>query len=76
MVRTDKTTYPISGNSAGGIGAAEAIREVDKAGAITIISDEPYPIYSRPLIYEYLAHRYPLERMLFHAPDFCEQSNI
>lgn len=76
MVRTDRTTYPINGNSAGGIGAAEAIREVDKAGAITIISDEPYPIYLRPLISEYLAHRYPLGRMLFHAPDFYEQSNI
>jgi NAD(P)H-nitrite reductase large subunit len=76
MARTDKTTYLISGNSVGGIGAAEAIREIDKAGAITIISDESYPIYSRLLISEYLAHRYPLERMLFHAPDFCEQSNI
>ena len=76
MARTDKTTYLIIGNAAGGIGAAEAIREVDKAGAITIISDEPYPIYSRPLISEYLADRYPLERMLFHTPDFDEQSNI
>jgi len=76
MARTDKTTYLISGNSAGGIGAAEAIREIDKAEAITIISDEPYPIYSRTLISEYLAHRYALERMLLHAPDFCEQSNI
>jgi NAD(P)H-nitrite reductase large subunit len=76
MARTDKTTYLISGNSVGGIGAAEAIREIDKAGAITIISDESYPMYSRPLISEYLAHRYPLERMLFNAPDFCEQSNI
>lgn len=75
MVRTDKTTYPISGNSAGGIGAAEAIREVDKARA-TIISDEPYHIYSRPFISEYLAHRYPLERMLFHVPDYYKQSNI
>jgi len=76
MARTDKTTYLIIGNSAGGIGAAEAIREVDNAGVITIIYDEPYPIHSRPLISEYLTYRYPLERMLFHAPDFYEQSNI
>ncbi len=39
MVRIKKVRYLIIGNSAGGIGAAEAIREVDKAGTITIISD-------------------------------------
>ena len=70
MARTEKIRYLIIGNSAGGIGAAEAIREVDKAGTITIISDEPYPVYSRPLISEYLASRCPLERMLFRPPDF------
>ena len=76
MARTEKIRYLIIGNSAGGIGAAEAIREVDKAGAITIISDEPYPAYSRPLISEYLANRCPLERMLFRPPDFYEKNNI
>jgi len=76
MARTEKTKYLIIGNSAGGIGAAEAIREADKTGAITIISDEPYPAYSRPLISEYLAERRPLERMLFRPPDFYEKSNI
>ncbi|PIU22781.1 MAG: hypothetical protein COT13_06780, partial [Chloroflexi bacterium CG08_land_8_20_14_0_20_45_12] len=76
MAKIEKTKYLIIGNSAGGIGAAEAIREVDKAGAITIISDEPYPAYSRPLISEYLVNRCPLERMLFRPPDFYEKSNI
>jgi len=68
--------YLIIGNSAGGIGAAEAIRQVDKAGAIIVISDEPYPAYSRPLISEYLARRCPLEKMLFRPADFYEKSNI
>jgi NAD(P)H-nitrite reductase large subunit len=76
MARTEKIKYLIIGNSAGGIGAAEAIREVDKAGAITIISDEPYPAYSRPLISEHLAEGRPLERMLFRPPDFYEENNI
>ena len=76
MVRTEKTNYLIIGNSAGGIGAAEAIRGVDKTGVITIISDEPYPAYSRPLISEYLANEYPLERMLFRPPGFYEKNNI
>ena len=68
--------YLIIGNSAGGIGAAEAIREVDKTGTIIIISGEPYPAYSRPLISEYLAERCPLERMLFRPADFYDKNNI
>jgi NAD(P)H-nitrite reductase large subunit len=71
-----KAKYLIIGNSAGGIAAAEAIREMDKAGEITIISDEPYHAYSRPLISEYLAKRCPLERMLFRPADFYEKNNI
>jgi len=71
-----KTGYLIIGNSAGGIGAAEAIRQVDKEGAVTIISDEPYPAYSRPLISEYLAERRPLEKMLFRLPDFYKENNV
>lgn len=71
-----KTRYLIIGNSAGGIGAAEAIRQVDKAGAVTIVSDEPYPAYSRPLISGYLAERRPLEKMLFRLPDFYKENNV
>ena len=71
-----KTKYLIIGNSAGGIGAAEAIREVDEVGSITIISDEPYPVYSRPLISEYLAEGRPLDKMLYRPADFYEKNNI
>lgn len=76
MTKLEKTKYLIIGNSAGGIGAAEAIREVDKVGTITMVSDEPYPAYSRPLISEYLASRRPLEKMLFRSPDFYEKNHI
>jgi NAD(P)H-nitrite reductase large subunit len=76
MTREEKIKYLIIGNSAGGIGAAEAIREVDKVGAITIVSDEPYHVYSRPLISEYLSENCPLERMLFRPADFYEKNNI
>ncbi len=68
--------YLIIGNSAGGIGAAEAIREVDKHGSIVIVSDEPYPAYSRPLISEHIAEGCSLERMLYRPVDFYERNNI
>jgi len=76
MARMEKTRYLIIGNSAGGVGAAEAIREVDKTGAITMVSDESYPVYSRPLISEYLAEFCALERMLFRPADFYESNGI
>ncbi len=75
-IKTEKVKYMVIGNSAGGIGAAEAIREVDKAGSIIIISDESYPAYSRPLISEYLAERCSLERMMFRPADFYEKNNV
>jgi NAD(P)H-nitrite reductase large subunit len=71
-----KTEYLIIGNSAGGVGAAEAIREVDKKNSITIVSDEPYPAYSRPLISEYLSCERTPEEMLFRPADFYERNNI
>lgn len=71
-----RTKYLIVGNSAGGIGAAEAIREVDKAGSITIVSDEPYPAYSRPLISKYLTGERSLEGMLFRPAEFYSQNDI
>jgi NAD(P)H-nitrite reductase large subunit len=71
-----QTKYLIIGNSAGGIGTAEAIRQVDKKGALTIVSDEPYPAYSRPLISKYLTGERTLEGILFRPLDFYDENNI
>ena len=42
--------YVIIGNSAAAVGTIEGIRQIDKTGKITVISDEKYHTYSRPLI--------------------------
>jgi NAD(P)H-nitrite reductase large subunit len=76
MNNDERVKYLIIGNSAGGIGAAEAIREVDEKGSMAIVSDEPYPVYSRTLISEYLGDGYSLERMLYRPADFYEKNNI
>lgn len=70
------TKYLIIGNSAGGIGAAEAIRETDDTGSVLIVSCEPYPAYSRPLISKYLAGERTLDGMLFRPNDFYSRNNI
>ena len=71
-----KAKYLIVGNSAGGTGAAEAIREVDKDGVIIIVSDEPYLSYSRPLISKYLSKERTFKGMLFRPLDFYTKNNI
>ncbi|WP_455391982.1 NAD(P)/FAD-dependent oxidoreductase [[Eubacterium] cellulosolvens] len=47
--------YIIIGNGVAGTTAAERVREKDKMGNITIISDEEYPFYSRIRLIDYLA---------------------
>jgi NAD(P)H-nitrite reductase large subunit len=43
---------------------------------LTIVSDESYPAYSRPLISKYLARERTVEGILFRPPDFYDQNNI
>jgi len=46
----EQTKYLIIGGGVAGTTAAETIREKDKEARIIIISDEPYPLYSRVLL--------------------------
>lgn len=68
--------YLILGNSAGAIGAVEAIREIDRQGSIALVSDEPYPAYSRPMISEYLAGQASFDKMLFRPKGFYEKMGV
>jgi len=71
-----RTRYLIIGNSAGGIGAAEAIREKDRKGSLTIVSDEAVPAYSKPLISKYLSGERTIENILYRPAEFYERNNI
>ena len=69
--------YLIIGNSAASMGAAEAIREADAAGSITIISDEPESAYSRALIsYELAGWIGPNAKLDLRSPEFYQEKNM
>lgn len=70
------TKYLIIGNSAGGIAAAEAIREIDSQGLLAIVSDEHLLAYSRPLISEYLAGEKTLPEMALRNVGFYKEHKI
>ncbi|MEM3551898.1 MAG: FAD-dependent oxidoreductase [Candidatus Bathyarchaeia archaeon] len=68
--------YVIIGCSAGAVGAVEAIRELDTVGNITVISEEPIPAYSRPMIGKYLSGEVNLENMIFPSKNFWEKQKV
>jgi NAD(P)H-nitrite reductase large subunit len=68
--------YVIIGGSAGGIGAVEAIREVDPAGTLTVISEEKVPQYSRPMISEYVSREATLDSMKYRGDQFWKDNDV
>lgn len=68
--------YLIIGNSVGAVGAIEAIRDVDRAGSLAVISDELYAAYSRPLITYYLADQVELKNTNYRPHDFYKVHNV
>lgn len=67
--------YVIIGNSAAGIGAVEGIRQVDKLGEITVITNEPHHTYSRPLISYLLLGKTTEEKMRYRNDRFYSDNN-
>ncbi|NCC86495.1 MAG: NAD(P)/FAD-dependent oxidoreductase [Clostridia bacterium] len=67
--------YVIIGNSAAAIGCVEGIREVDKKGSITIISDENHHTYSRPLISYLLYGKTDRQRMKYREDSFYDDND-
>ena len=66
--------YVVIGGSVAGIGAVEAIREVDPVGTITVISEERFPQYSRPMISDLVCGDAALEKLKFRDDDFWDSS--
>ncbi|MHB9059360.1 MAG: NAD(P)/FAD-dependent oxidoreductase [Bacillota bacterium] len=68
--------YVIIGNSAAGVSAAEAIREADPRGEITILSDEDRQAYSRIFLPDLIAGKIDFGRMTMRRPDFYARLGI
>ena len=68
--------YVIIGNSAAAVGAIEAIRERDREGSITVVSDEPHHVYSRPLITYWLGGEVSDAQMAYRPADFYERFGV
>jgi nitrite reductase (NADH) large subunit len=68
--------HVIIGNSVTAVGAIEAIREHDLKSHITVVADEPYHVYSRPLISYFLGGLVNESQMYYRPLDFYERYNV
>ena len=68
--------YVIIGNSAAAIGTIAGIREFDSTGKITVISDEKYHTYSRPLISYWLQGKVSDKNIYYRPKDFYENNGV
>lgn len=68
--------YVIIGNGPAATSAIIAIRETDPSSPITLISDEPYTNYSRPLISYLLAKKIEAKRMPYLPDTFYKTNKV
>lgn len=68
--------YVIIGNSAAAVGTISGIREFDSTGKITVISDEKYHTYSRPLISYWLQGKVTDKNIMYRPADFYEKNGV
>jgi NAD(P)H-nitrite reductase large subunit len=68
--------YVILGNGIAGVSAAETIRQFDSEGGITMISDETFAPYSRPMISMVLAGQVGSNKLPIRSSGFYEDLKI
>lgn len=67
--------YVIIGNSSAAIGCIEGIRKVDTQGQITVISNEAYHTYGRPLISYWLGGKVSDDKIFYRPYDFYQTNH-
>jgi NADPH-dependent 2,4-dienoyl-CoA reductase/sulfur reductase-like enzyme/pSer/pThr/pTyr-binding forkhead associated (FHA) protein/Fe-S-cluster-containing hydrogenase component 2/CRP-like cAMP-binding protein len=71
-----RISYLIVGNGIAGITAAEVLRSQDPVGSITIVADDPFPVYYRPALKDYLAGQMPEEKLWARPSSFYQDRRI
>lgn len=75
MVRPARKHHVIIGASAAGLAALEAIREVDRECAVTVVSRERGPLYSRVGLTHFLDGTVKAPGMTMRPPDYARRMN-
>src|SRR5690349_11875642 len=68
--------YAIVGDGAAGMSAAEALRRVDPASSITVVSDDPHPTYFRAALTNYLLGELRDEQIWAVPPSYHRELRV
>src|SRR5438876_5364202 len=71
-----KISYLIIGNGIPGVTAAEILRNEDSEADITVIADDPFPVYYRPALKDYLAGRVREDKLWARPNSFYQDHHI
>jgi NADPH-dependent 2,4-dienoyl-CoA reductase/sulfur reductase-like enzyme/pSer/pThr/pTyr-binding forkhead associated (FHA) protein len=69
-------SYLIIGNGIAGVTAAEILRNENSAADITVIADDPFPVYYRPALKDYLAGRVREDKLWARPNSFYQDHRI
>jgi NAD(P)H-nitrite reductase large subunit len=76
LATSTRKRYLIIGNGASGTYAAETIRKTDTEGDITLLTNEPYPLYNRVALPPFLRDEAKREKVFLRTPEQHEQKGI
>jgi NAD(P)H-nitrite reductase large subunit len=76
LATSTRKRYLIIGNGASGTYAAETIRKTDADGEITLLTNEPYPLYNRVALPPYLRDEAKREKVFLRTPEQHAQKGI
>jgi NADPH-dependent 2,4-dienoyl-CoA reductase/sulfur reductase-like enzyme/pSer/pThr/pTyr-binding forkhead associated (FHA) protein/Fe-S-cluster-containing hydrogenase component 2/CRP-like cAMP-binding protein len=69
-------SYLIIGNGITGITAAEILRSDDPSSLITIVANDPFPVYYRPALKDYLGGKLNAEKLWARPSTFYQEQRI
>src|SRR5437868_11513083 len=72
----ERQSFLIVGNGIAGVTATEILRNEDSAAEITVIADDPFPVYYRPALKDYLAGRVREDKLWARPSSFYQQQSI
>ena len=76
LATSTRKRYLLVGNGASGTYAAETIRKTDTEGEITLVTNEPYPLYNRVALPPFLRDEAKREKVFLRTPEQHQQKGI
>jgi NAD(P)H-nitrite reductase large subunit len=76
LAASTRKRYLLIGNGASGTYAAETIRKTDTEGEITLLTNEPYPLYNRVALPPFLRDEARREKVFLRTPEQHAQKGI